>query len=295
MKRLLIIGATGALGRAVIERTKRVGSYQIFATSSGINPDDDKHIAATRCDVRDLKQVTDVLDWAKPDIILLISATFTNNLSEAYTVNVAPAAHILDLVHKLQLKTRVVLIGSAAEYGPVTPQENPISETCALRPVSVYGVSKAWQSQIINLYSDLGVDVLCARIFNLFGPGVSTNLFAGRLQQQISAVKLGQQSEIKLGSLSAIRDYVSTDEAARQLLLIANQGTQGNIYHIGSGKPVIMRDFLHAQLTLHDLPLSIVHESADNTNRRGYDVPMIYANMLKTRNLERNTVGILNV
>ena len=182
-------------------------------------------------------------------------------------------------------RTRVVLIGSAAEYGPVRPEENPIPESRFLNPVSVYGLSKAWQSQLLALYAGRGVDVLCARVFNLYGPGVSEGLFAGRLQRRIEDILAGRQTLVEVGPLSAIRDYLSTAEAARLLLMIAELGLAGEVYHLASGVPVAMEEFLRRQLILHGLDQSIVRTAADFSNHRGYDVPMIYADMRKTKAL----------
>jgi len=287
VKRVLITGATGALGRAVVEQLKNLKGYQIFATSSRMDSSNDNEIIVFQCDLCNLDQITAAVDLAEPDLILHLGGVFPRNLREAYIMNVAPAANILELVHIRKLKTRVILIGSAAEYGVVSPEENPIGENHALFPVSVYGVSKAWQTQLLGFYATLGVDVICARIFNLFGPGISELLFPGRLQKEIDAVKSGLKSLIEVGSLRASRDYISTSEAARQLLMIATRGTIGNVYHIGSGQPITMRDFLIAQLELHALSISLIHESPDYSNHSGYDVPLIFANTQKTRNLEQ--------
>jgi GDP-4-dehydro-6-deoxy-D-mannose reductase len=226
-----------------------------------------------------------MLESVQPDIILHLAASFTGSLEDAYKVNVEPARQILEYVERNGCKVRVLLIGSAAEYGVVQPEENPISETHVLFPVSVYGVTKAWQTQLIGLYAGRGIDVLCARIFNLLGPGLSDRLFAGRVQRQIEEVLAGQKTIIEVGSLAALRDYVSLDEAVRQLFNIVQYGVTGEIYHVGSGVPVAMRELLGRQLELHGLNQSIVRESPGFSNRQGYDVPIIFADMKKTEAL----------
>ena len=177
MKRVLVTGGTGALGRAVIARMHKSGSYQVAAVGRQRNDDP----SGIRCDVRNPEQLSAALDRAKPDCVLHLAATFSGDLNEAYAVNVAPAQRILEWVQRNGLKTRVILIGSAAEYGVVKPNENPIREDHVLAPISVYGISKAWQSQLLGFYTYQGVDVVCARIFNLYGPGVSDRLFAATI------------------------------------------------------------------------------------------------------------------
>ncbi|MFT4059636.1 MAG: NAD-dependent epimerase/dehydratase family protein [Legionella sp.] len=288
MKRVLITGGTGALGQAVIEHLQSLQTYQIFITRSKMESSINDQISVYPCDFRNLDQLTTAFDLARPDLILHLGAAFTEDLFQAHQINVAPAAHLLDLVYQKKSSARVILIGSAAEYGIVKPEENPINEEHVLCPVSVYGLSKAWQTQLVGLYAGRGIDVLCLRIFNLFGPGISERLFAGRIQGQINKIKIKQKSSIEIGSLTAIRDYISTTEAARQLMMIASYGVSGNIYHIGSGQPVSMHDFLLEQLKLHGLPSSLICAAPEHSNRCGYDVPIIFADMQKTRNLEKN-------
>jgi GDP-4-dehydro-6-deoxy-D-mannose reductase len=56
--------------------------------------------------------------------------------------------------------------GSAAEYGIVEPSRTP-SRSHVLRPVSPYGVTKAYQTLIAGFYAHQhGVDVVVARLFN---------------------------------------------------------------------------------------------------------------------------------
>jgi nucleoside-diphosphate-sugar epimerase len=90
---------------------------------------------------------------------------------------------------------------------------------------------------------------------------------------------------IELGSLSATRDYVTTDEAAEQLLAIAEHAASGRVYHVASGIPITMRELLNRYLIINQLDASIVRESAALTNRTGYDVPAIYAHMTNTMRL----------
>jgi GDP-D-mannose dehydratase len=130
--------------------------------------------------------------------------------------------------------------------------------------------------------------VIVARVFNLDGPGVAERLFVGRLQKQIAEVLAGRQSGITLGPLSAIRDYVTTEEAAHQLMAIAERGAPGQVYHVASGRPVTMRELLNRYLLRNNLDAAIVQESAALTNRAGYDVPVIYADMTKTTELRQS-------
>lgn len=277
MKTVLVTGATGALGKVIIERLRQVSHINVVAPNRNSGDVND-----CKLDVCNSEQLVAVIEKVAPSLVLHLAATFTTDFDEAYAVNVESARQILETVHHSGIKTRVLLVGSAAEYGIVQPEDNPICESRLLKPVSVYGLTKAWQSQLACVYNNRGVDVVVARVFNLYGPGLSDSLFIGRLEKQINEVLMGTKSLIELGSLEATRDYISTDEAANQILAIAEHGESGEVYHVASGLPMTMRQILNNYLAIHNLDASSVNESPDLTNRIGYDVPVIFADVTKT-------------
>lgn len=272
---VLITGATGALGRAL---TAHLGAnpndFVVYAPSRGDNCDP--------LDLRNQDQIVRTMERTRPDLILHLAATFSNHFDEAYTVNVNATRHMLNAAEGLGLSPRLLLIGSAAEYGAVSVDENPIGEDRVLRPVSIYGMTKAWQTELARVHASRGADVVVARVFNLVGPGLSENLFIGRLYKQMDEIRRGERARIEVGPLSAVRDYISLDEAVTQLLAIADHGEAGEIYHVASGQPVTMRELLARELAARGLHESIVIEGSALSNRRGYDVPAIYANISRT-------------
>jgi nucleoside-diphosphate-sugar epimerase len=274
--RCLLTGAGGALGRAMLSclQTKKC---QIISCQ--------KSNGDCQFDVRDSTRFSQLISHSKPDLIIHLAASFSNDFEEAYAINVEAVRRLLDFIEDSRCRTRVVLIGSAAEYGIVRPEESPITEQHVLSPVSNYGMTKAWQTQLATLYASRGVDVLVARVFNLYGPGLSERLFVGRVQKQIGEVLAGDKSVIEVGPLTAVRDYISTADAANQIMAIAEHGLSGQVYHVASGKSVTMREILMHYLDEYHLDASIVRESSAASNRAGYDVPLIYADIEKTLKL----------
>jgi nucleoside-diphosphate-sugar epimerase len=274
-RKVLLTGSTGALGKALGGRLRaEPGRFMVFAPGR-LKRDDP-------LDLRDSEQIARSVERTRPDLILHLAATFSNDFDEAYAVNVAATRYLLAAVEASGQPVRVVLVGSAAEYGAVTADENPISEDHVLRPVSIYGITKAWQTELAYLHASRGTDVVVARIFNLTGPQLSERLFVGRLHKQIEELRRGERTRIEVGPLSAIRDYLPINDAVTQLLAIADFGEPGKVYHVASGRPVTMRELLARELAAHGLHESVVVEGAGLTNRRGYDVPVIYADIAKT-------------
>jgi GDP-4-dehydro-6-deoxy-D-mannose reductase len=126
-------------------------------------------------------------------------------------------------------------------------------------------------------------------MFNLRAPGLSDRVFVGRVERLIARYRRGEIETIDVGNLDHQRDYVSAETASEQLRLIAERGCRGLIYHIGSGEPIRMRDLLHSLLAAEGVPASAVREGRQDTGRSGYDAPIIYADMRRTRALRNGT------
>ena len=206
---------------------------------------------------------------------------------EAQAVNVAAAQSILEAVEASGMKTRVVLVGSAAEYGMVSKLDNPINEEHVLRPISVYGLTKAWQTELFYYYASRGSNVVLARIFNLLGTNLSERLFIGQLYKQIDEMRRGNRSSIELGSLAAIRDYIPIEQAAELLIHISKHGESGHVYHVASGRPISMSDLLSQELDRNGISRQSVVGKRDLECFPGLGVPCIYANIGKIISLTR--------
>lgn len=277
MSRILVIGAHGVLGATVVQHLRSAG-HTVIGCSRNAKDGADEYAL----DITDLERVSYVIGATRPSVIFHLAATFVNDYEAAFATNVIGAENILSAVRSSGVNIRVLLAGSAAEYGIIEAHDNPVQERHVLRPVSIYGLTKSWQTNYGLMCAHQGMDVVVARIFNLEGPGISDRLFIGRINLQIEEVLSGLRKRIEVGPLSAKRDYISLDRAASQLISIAERGRSGEIYHVASGIAVRMRDLLADRLRASGLDLSIVDEAQELSGRTGYDVPVIYADISRT-------------
>jgi nucleoside-diphosphate-sugar epimerase len=272
----LVTGAHGGFGRVLGAALRVEAAEDVVLTGR-----DD-------CDVTDAAAVSELLARVRPRLIFHLAGSFANDYETDYRVNAQAALHLLKAIRRQELETRVVLLGSAAEYGPVQAEDNPIREDRLLRPVSVYGLTKAFQTQIaLHCVHALGSDVVVARMFNLLAPGLSERLFVGRVERLIECYRRGETATIEVGNLDSRRDYVSADAALAQLRAIAVRGEAGGVYHVASGEAVVMRDVLHGMLDAAGVPRDAVREGQPAAGgHTGYDAAVIYADMRRTRALE---------
>jgi GDP-4-dehydro-6-deoxy-D-mannose reductase len=91
--------------------------------------------------------------------------------------------------------------------------------------------------------------IIIARLFNLVGPGISNDLFIGAIAKQIARIESkNQEPLVKVGNIDAYRDYLSVDNAAEYLSILAIKGKSGEVYNICSGKAMkivkILKDLI---------------------------------------------------
>lgn len=283
-KTILITGASGCLGRVLTTQLRSQGVYKVYASSRNLR---EVNIDFA-LDVCDSEKVKTALQDLKPDIVFHLAATYSKNFEESYRINFASAKQLLDVVVANHLSdTRIMLIGSAAEYGMVEKQDNPINEHFRLSPITTYGLTKSFQSLLTSHYHNtMQIDVLYSRIFNLYGNNMDSSLLPGIIFSQIKKYKDGDIQKIITGDLSQYRDFISVESAAFLLEKIALLGKSGEIYNIGTGNAISCRQFVSKLLSENGLSENVVLESKQNL-KNAKKVDFICADMSKTRELLR--------
>jgi GDP-4-dehydro-6-deoxy-D-mannose reductase len=279
---ILITGALGFGGRKLNKVLGEKGSFEIFA--SDIRPNDN---AANYwcCDLLDFKSVNELLLKIKPSCIYHLAGTFSNEYGKDYAANVLATKNVLEAVGNMKKDCRIMLVGSAAEYGMVVRGDNPIKESRALCPVSVYGLTKVYQTFLMQYYLNaFNLDIVMARPFNIFGRGISNKLFVGKVYQQIQLLKDNEIDKIVLGNLDNERDYISIDKAIEHYMTIMLYGRRGEVYNVGSGVPVQTKTILKKILEEENIDKSHV-ETTKIDRDNIYDVSQIYADINKLKGL----------
>ncbi|MCX5783467.1 MAG: GDP-mannose 4,6-dehydratase, partial [Elusimicrobia bacterium] len=169
--------------------------------------------------------------------------------------NCGISENLLNIVVKSKFRPKkILLIGSAAEYGNAAVM--PISENCALNPVSDYGRSKAAQTQCAMTYfRQFGVNLNIARTFNVIGRDMPQCLSIASFARQIKSAKDGDS--IYVGNISSKRDFIDISDAADAYWRILINGTSGEIYNVCRGESFGIKDVLDCLIKKSGKKLSI--------------------------------------
>lgn len=160
--------------------------------------------------------------------------------------HVAPTFFLLEAIRRLPFpRPRVLLLGSAAEYGAGRSGRR-FSEKTPCRPQTEYGLSKHLQTQLGLSYHALGVPVIVARLFNLFAPDAPPTFAVSRVWGLLRRKKPPRAFSVKTGPPDAVRDYLTPGDAFEALGALLARGRPGEIYNVCSGRGLRMGDLFDA-------------------------------------------------
>jgi GDP-4-dehydro-6-deoxy-D-mannose reductase len=279
--RMLVTGAGGFSGQHLIEYLAGKSSSEIYCTSA--TPRNDRNWLFF--DLTRKEAAGELIQQVSPDQIYHLAGLNSNEYEADYRVNVLSTRNLLETITKTHRQCRIVLVGSSAEYGFVPQEDNPVREDHPLAPMSIYGLTKVYQTYLMKFYCSLhNADIVMARPFNLSGRGAPGELFVGRVYEQIEAFKAGKIARIIVGNLENRRDYIPVEEAARYYALIMQRGKAGEIYNVGSGTSIPVRDLLKRILEENGLNMAIVEERKTGFANK-FDIKDLVADISKLKRL----------
>ncbi|WP_066646380.1 GDP-mannose 4,6-dehydratase [Christensenella timonensis] len=274
----LITGAAGFVGTYLAEELENNGIQTVGTDLAG---------ADRNGNLLDVKWVENVVAETTPDYIFHLAGQSSvgfswENPQCTIEINVNGTLNLLDAVRSAKKAVRMVIIGTSDEYGPVAPGDCPIKESLALEPVNPYAVSKAMQEQMALLYQTAyDLDLVATRSFNHTGPGQKKGFVIPDFASQIAELEKHGKGTIRVGNLSAKRDFSDVRDIVRAYRLLAQKGKRGEIYNVGSGQSYAIQELLDALVAMSDADITI---EKDPEKFRPIDLPVIQGDIQKLTN-----------
>lgn len=287
MKRALIIGAAGFVGSYLIDHIQKHCVWSIVVTKMPQETMACPGVDICDLDILDPEAIERLLEEQRPDYIFHLAAQSSvavswKNPGLTVDVNVKGSLNVLDAVRKLDYKPRVLLIGSGEEYGHVRENEVPVQEDNVLRPGNIYAATKACQNMIGAIYAQAyGMDVMMVRAFNHVGPNQSPIFVVADFCKQTAEIEAGlKEPVIKVGNLSARRDFSDVRDVVRAYVELMEKGKAGETYNVGSGNAVEIRKILDMILCRSKKEIRV---EVEPSRMRPVDVPVIEADISKLK------------
>jgi len=237
--RILVTGGAGFIGSHLVDRLVRDG-YRVRVAdnlSSGRIENIKHHLDANSIELimGDLKDPQVALGSVEGvDVVLHFAANpevrvSTTNPEVHFNENIVVTFNLLEAMRRRGVK-ELVFASSSSVYGE--PEEIPVDENALIRPVSVYGASKAACEVLIHAYSKLyGVKAIVLRYANVIGP----RLRHGVVWDLINKL-LRNSAELEiLGDGKQVRSYIHIEDAVEATVTAWRRTeTSYGVYNIAS-------------------------------------------------------------
>ena len=236
-------------------------------------------------DITDAESIRSAFLAARPEVVYHLAAASHVGTSwsapvDVVRVNVEGSLNVFLAALEAGVR-RVLLIGSAEQYGRLTPEMIPVVETMPLRPVSPYGASKAAAEMLAShAFHGRGLEVVCVRAFNHLGPGQSDNLVASSIARQVAQAERDGGGVVRTGDLTPRRDFTDVRDVVRAYRLLVERGAPGEAYNVCSGRDVAIQEIADHYVAMSTADVSF---ELDPERLRPVDVPIVRGDNTKLR------------
>ena len=255
MAKYLVTGAAGFIGsslvRALLEGGAEVRGIDNFATGRRENLTEVMgRIDFREADILDLAAMHDAcagVDYVLHEAAIpsvpksVLDPLGSNRANVDGTVNVLVAARDAKV-------KRVVYAASSSAYGD-TPTL-PKYEAMPPNPISPYAVAKlASELYMISFWRCYGLETVCLRYFNIFGPRQDpSSPYSGVLAKFSMQMLRGEQPTI-FGDGETSRDFTYIDNAVSANLLACSAPAAecaGRVFNCATGRRITLNETFHA-------------------------------------------------
>ncbi len=276
MEKALVTGCNGFVGRALVARLAAAG-YDVWGADRLAAAGDFDGAQCLVGDLCDEAFVEDVLGRSDPACIAHLAGQASVRVSfddpaQTLSDNTRPALNIMNLLRRRRSPARILLVGSADEYGTVHPSQLPLVETTPVNPQSPYALAKAIQNQTGAMFARLyAVDAVMTRSFNHTGPGQRDAFVLSSFARQVAAIRRGTRSEtIEVGNLDVKRDFLDVRDVCDAYVVLLKKGRSGETYNVCSGRSYRIGDMLRQMCDIADVDVTM---RVDASRLRPVDMP----------------------
>lgn len=277
---MLVTGAGGLIGSRLTAQLRRIGARpvsvckidayprQVYHDHFGISLDDrDFHVADIAADPDMVHTLIDGCDYVIHAAALADVAACTRHPLDAIRANIIGTQHVLEAAAAAPSVRRAVFVSSASVYGNQSAHANEFAafdEDAPLRPLSVYGSTKAWgEFQTATVLGEAGVSHAIVRYFSVYGEPqiIKENSHSWVVAWFCMRAALGLPLHLNGGGRQA-RDLVHVDDiAVGTLHALVAPAAHNQIINIGTGVGTTIREVAelvrrhYPDVILDDTPL----------------------------------------
>ena len=256
-RKALITGITGQDGSYLAELLLSKG-YDVHGLVRRVALEDPEHRLSRIAPIQDdlvlhaaslesYASIHRVIDEVRPDECYhlaaqsFVSYSFDDEFS-TFNTNINGTHFLLAAVRNLAPDCRFYFAGSSEQFGKA--DEVPQKETTRFHPRSTYGISKVAGYELSRNYREAyGMHVSSGILFNHESPRRGFEFVTRKISSGVARIVAGQASSLRLGNLSAERDWGHAREYVEAMWLMLRQAAPDD-YVIATGETHSVRDFV---------------------------------------------------
>lgn len=248
MKNILVTGANGFIGKALVRRLSDCG-YKVFEFDINIGDISEKDSLK----IVEKKNIDHVFHLAARSFV----PDSWKNPVEFYKTNVIGTANVLDFC-----RSHFCSVTYVSSYAYGTPDYFPIDENHPVKSYNPYSHSKNMAEEICEFYKkNFGVKITIFRPFNIYGPGQNEIFLIPEIIKQL--VSSGKKI-IEVNDLKPKRDYLYIDDFIDALMLSIDN-TDG-IYNIGSGYSLSVEEIIKKAIKVSGIDKKYLSKNSSRKN-----------------------------
>jgi GDP-4-dehydro-6-deoxy-D-mannose reductase len=265
VKTVLVTGVLGFCARHLVKKLHMQDDLYILGIDIAEKAPPDLSLDEyARIDICNREKLEHAVHAWKPDLIFHLAGVLGNDLFNVYQVNFMGSLHLMEAIRRYVPESRVVIVGSSAEYGFASSGDFPLVEDQPCRPVSAYGISKHGMVLAgLNYVYNHRLKIVAARPFNIVGPGIPPTLVVGAILKRIKdSLHCKDKLIVKMGNLHTERDFIDVNDAVDAYIKMANGEFWGEVFNVCSGKPYSIRRIVEVIAAFSGLPVEIEQDPA---------------------------------
>lgn len=172
---------------------------------------------------------------------------------------------LLEICRDLPTPPKFYHASSSEVFG--APAETPQNEDTAFRPISPYGCSKAFATNLCRVYREsYGLFVCNGISFNHESPRRGENFVTRKITHAAGLFANGSGRELELGNLSSVRDWGYAPEYVEAMWRALQHATPGD-YVFATGTTTSVRDFARAAFDALGIAIEFEGHGSDEVGR----------------------------